>query len=96
MMKVLDPVGQPTMANKPLATRPTTLNGKKLGVLSNGKPNSANLLRVAVDRMQHKYQLTGVVFIDKYDHRMTANDTITDDMVRQLSECGAVLHASGD
>ena len=36
------------------------------------------------------------VFIDKHDHHMSSNDTITDAMVDELVACRVVIHASGD
>ena len=47
-MKVLDPIGTVERPVRPLAARPATLEGRRVGILDNSKPNADVLLgRVA-------------------------------------------------
>jgi hypothetical protein len=96
MLIVLDPVGHERVAPLRLAPRPASLEGARIGFLSNGKQNATNLLRITQDRLQERYRFSDVVFIDKHDHHMSSNDTITDAMLDELAACRVVIHASGD
>lgn len=96
MLKVLDPVGPAGSDRFGLAERADTLDGLRLGVLANGKPNAANLLHIAQERLQERYRISEVVFLDKMEAKLTANDAIPDWMLERLQACGAVLHGSGD
>lgn len=96
MIRVLDPVAPAVVDRIPLAARRMPLDGLRLGVLSNGKPNAANLMRVAQHRMERRYSLAEVVFIDKVEAGLMAGDGAPDWMLEQLAACDAVLHGGGD
>ena len=44
-MEILDPVGSTTVASRPLAPRPASLQNAVIGVLDNSKPNARVLLQ---------------------------------------------------
>lgn len=96
MIHVIDPQGRPNLNQQRLAPRLETLKDKRLGLLSNGKPNAANLLRIVERRLASEFNLGEVVFVDKFESSLTAADTMPDWMLEQLSQCDAVLHGSGD
>jgi hypothetical protein len=95
VFSVLDPVGRTTVARTPRAKRLHTLHGIKLGVLANGKPNAANLLRIAHHRLERDCGVAEVLFVSKLDSGRFS-DAAPDWMLTQLAECDAVIHGSGD
>lgn len=50
-LEVLSPLGEPTAAPRRLAPRPHSLVGRRLGIVDNGKPNAAALLREVERRL---------------------------------------------
>jgi hypothetical protein len=95
MLRVLNPVARAVVDRHDLAPRLTDLEGVRLGVLSNGKPNAANLMRTAQRRMQERFNVSDVVFVDKVASGQYG-DAAPEWMLEQLSQCSAVLHGSGD
>ena len=96
MLTVVDPVAPAIVERTALAPRPPSLDGLRLGVLSNSKPNAANLMRVAQRRMQQRFAISDVVYFDNVEHGVMAGDAAPDWMLEQLAACDAVLHGGGD
>lgn len=95
MLTVIEPFGEQVIQTFDLAPRLETLDGARLGVFSNGKPNAANLLHAVRRRLEQRYQITDVVFIDKLEVGRFPN-AAPDWLLEQLTECDAILHGSGD
>lgn len=64
---VLDPTQGPieTEHDQIMAKRHTTLDGKILSVINNGKTNSDVFLRNIIGLVKQKYNLKDVIWIDK-------------------------------
>ncbi len=61
-LEVLNPAGEPVKMDTILAPRPQTLEGKKLGLVWNGKPNGDKLLNEIGDLLKERYPTTETVF----------------------------------
>ena len=64
-LEVLDPTQEPIPQEAVPAPRPDTLDGKVLGLLSNGKRNSDVLLQMVHDVLADRYDFDRVVPMDK-------------------------------
>jgi len=62
---VLSPVGINQVAAQPIAPRLATLEGVRLGILNNSKPNSLPLQEHVVELLSREYRLGGVVMRQK-------------------------------
>ena len=61
-LEVLNPAGEPVKMDTILAPRPQTLEGKKIGLVSNGKPNAEKLLNEIGDFLKERYPTARTVF----------------------------------
>ena len=68
----LDPRDESEPKEAVLALRPTSLDGKVLGLLSNNKPHSEELLRLVADVIKERYALRNVVEYNKGSHQWPA------------------------
>ena len=96
MITVVDPVAPAIVEQVEAAPRPRSLDGLRLGVLSNSKPNAAKLMRLAQRRMERRFAISDVMFFDNVEHGVMAGDAAPDWMLQQLATCDAVLHGGGD
>ena len=96
MLRVISPIGSPVIEGSQLAGRLTTLEGATIGLLANGKPNAANLLRVVERALAKRHRIAGAVFHDKHSLGLNANNTVPDWVVGEFMKCDLVLHSSGD
>lgn len=85
-----DDRGQPSVG---IAARATSLNGKVIGLLSNNKPNSEDLLRMVADLVKKEYAIKEVIEANKGTHRIPAPPEIIDDLV---SRCDVVITATAE
>lgn len=92
-IRILDPTLQAIPDSTFLATRPETLNGAVLGLLSNGKRNSKELLESICSLLQVHYELKDIVYIDKGDSSRPAPQHVIDHL---LEKCDLVVTATGD
>ena len=92
LMDVLDPRGIPVNDQNELAQRPTSLQEVRLGVLSNGKPNSVRLLETIQNELEQRVHFTEVVARNKRISSIPAPEPIMAD----LAGCDVVLNAIGD
>jgi hypothetical protein len=88
---IVDPAGAPVRISDSLAPRPTSLRGKRVGLLANGKPNSVELLDYVGSwlREVHGAQLRRV-------KKETAGKPVNDEQIAALRECDVILTGSGD
>lgn len=91
-MDVLDPRGIPVNDTNELAQRPASLQEVRLGVLSNGKPNSVRLLDTIQHELEQRVHFTEVVSRNKRIASIPAPEPIMDDLV----QCDVVINAIGD
>ncbi len=92
-LEVLNPVQEPLPENGFLARRPESLDGKIVGLLSNGKPNSDNLLTLVFDVIKDVAPDMQAFSIDKGN----ASRPCPEDILNKIkSECEVVITASGD
>jgi hypothetical protein len=96
-VKVVCPVPVLEGTTSALAARPSSLSGRAIGILSNGKPNSMALLRTIAERLQNDYGVAATVEADKSIDGEGAGDPSPDVLLDRLSSGAiAVLVASGD
>ena len=75
------------------ALRPASLDGKTLGLLSNNKPHSEELLRMVADIIGQRYSLAGVVEYNKGGHQWPAEHSALEDLARR---CDVMIHATAE
>ena len=89
----LDPRDTGVEHSQGIAPRLTSLDGKIVGLLSNNKPNSEDLLRMVADLVKEDYAITGVIEANKGSHRIPAPADMIDDLV---SRCDVVITATAE
>ncbi len=90
---VMDPTAEPRPVPQPLAERPSTLTGKRIGFLNNSKPNVALLLEVVEEELRQRYEPAGVVRRIKTAAGIPAEKALLDDLAR---ECDVAVVAICD
>jgi hypothetical protein len=96
-MKVVSPVGEIGNGRFPAATRPGSLDGAVIGVLSNGKPNADLLLDEVIAQLSERFRLAEPMRLNKTDGAFGPAHGAADWMIDRLSSgTVAVLTASGD
>ncbi len=74
-MRLIDPGGQGGSTDRSTAARLTSLDGKKIGLLSNGKANAEALIRATAAHFEREHGCAVVGFIDKMNaSRPAANE----------------------
>ena len=89
----LDPRDEAQPSRAVLATRPASLNGKVLGLLSNNKPHSETLLRMMANIISERYSLKEVVEYNKGRHQWPADRSGLEDLARR---CEVMIHATAE
>ena len=89
----LDPREMGTEHGRDVAPRPTTLDGKVIGLLSNSKPNSEELMRMVAGLLRERYSIRSVIEADKGTNRWPEPPEMIEDLA---SRCDAVLTATAD
>jgi hypothetical protein len=92
MIRILSPVGRQQRGFSPLAARPHSLSGRKVGLLWNGKPNGDVYLEEF--REVVGAQDSGVEF--ELFVKRGATDEPDAQMVSRLRQCDVVVTAVGD
>ena len=89
----LDPrdASQPSQAV--LASRPASLDGMTLGLLSNNKPHSEDLLLMLANIIGERYSLKDVVEYNKGGHQWPADPTALADLANR---CDVMIHATAE
>ncbi len=89
----LDPRDESLPAQAVLANRPASLDGKALGLLSNNKPHSEDLLRMMANIIGERYSLREVVEYNKGGHQWPAERSALEDLARR---CDVMIHATAE
>ena len=92
-LQALDPTVQPIPADAVVAERPTTLDGKVVGLLANGKLNSEEILALTQEVLADRYEFKAVVARNKRNASRPCPEEIIDELVEQ---CDVVITSSGD
>ena len=90
-VRVLSPVAEPLWGSKVVAPRVQDLNGKTLGLLSNGKRNAARILELLSEMLGESYQLKEVIS-DTGSHLVPHKDVTS----KMADRCDVVLVGVGD
>jgi hypothetical protein len=88
---ILDPVGSVSTETFPMALRPETLDGLRLGCLHNSKPGGEVLLSTIASQLQSDYQIKSVVWRRKQFPSSGATF-----LSRMATECDIVVAALAD
>jgi hypothetical protein len=89
----LDPRDEGIPNTDVLAKRPSTLEGKVIGLLSNRKPHADELLRMIADVIAERYSIKGVLEQSKASHQWPAGPEILKEMAGQ---CDVMIHATAE
>ena len=89
----LDPRDTSETAAPARALRPASLDGMTLGLLSNNKPHSEDLLRMVAGIIGQRYSLTGIVEYNKGGHQWPADRYALEDLA---SRCDVMIHATAE
>ena len=89
----LDPRDESDHGPALLATRPPTLNGKTLGLLSNNKPHSEELLQMIAGIINESYEIKDTVEYNKGSHQWPASP----EALKEFAvKCDVVIHATAE
>ena len=89
----LDPRDEGDPGPAALAPRQASLDGKTLGLFSNNKPHSEELLRMIADVIAERYEIKGVVEHNKGGHQWPAQP---EDLRTLARECDVAIHATAE
>ena len=89
----LDPRDEGKAGPALLATRPATLDDKVLGLFSNNKPHSEELLRMVGEVIRERYSIKGIVEYNKGGHQWPANPEVLKDIA---NKCDVAIHATAE
>jgi hypothetical protein len=93
MLVTLDPRDENDHAPALLAPRPPTLDGKTLGLLSNNKPHSEELLRMIAGIIKEMYDIKGTEEYNKGSHQWPANP---ESLKEFADKCDVASHATAE
>ena len=89
----LDPRDENEHGPALLAPRPPTLNGKTLGLLSNNKPHSEELLRMIAEVIKDRYDIKATVEYNKGSHQWPAGPEALKEFA---AKCDVAIHATAE
>jgi hypothetical protein len=92
-IRVFDPTTTPKEQALRYAPRPTSLQGKKVGLVENTKYNSDTLLLKIGKILQDEYGVQGVMLRRKRNAGVPAHEEIIGEI---KAECDAVIAGVGD
>jgi L-amino acid N-acyltransferase YncA len=92
-LRILDPTIAADHAESTLAKRIAGLDGKVLGLLTNGKVNGDHLLDLVREKLAARYSIESVVTMSKSSASRVADEATLEALAR---ECDAVVTAIGD
>ena len=89
----LDPRVEGSPGPAVVAPRPASLDGKVLGLFSNNKHYSEELLRMIADIIAERYQIKRIVEHNKGGHQWPAQPA---DLQALARECDVAIHATAE
>ena len=89
----LDPRDESDHGPALLAPRPHTLDGKTLGLLSNNKPHSEELLQMIATNIRERYDIKGTMEYNKGSHQWPANSEALKEFA---AKCDVAIHATAE
>ncbi|MBI3825665.1 MAG: hypothetical protein HY294_06705 [Candidatus Rokubacteria bacterium] len=92
-VRFLDPTVAPDVGEATAATRVAGLDGKVIGLLSNGKVNADRLLDLVREGLAARYRLRRAVVFTKPNASRVVPETMMQEILRT---CDAVVTAIGD
>lgn len=81
-IRVLDPTSEATAADSPLAPRPHSLAGKKVGFISNGKEGTAGFFAHLERLIREQFSVSEVILRTKANYSAPAELAIIDEARR--------------
>ena len=90
---VLDPTAGPVVVQISRASRPTSLEGLRVGFLDNSKPNSDKVLLYLDEMLQERYGIGASLHRRKPSASRVVPAAMLDELVR---ECDAIVAGVGD
>ena len=91
--EVLDPRVQPIPEQAIIAPRPASLGGMSIGLLANGKQNSAELLEMVYEVLADRYNFSVVIAKNKGNASRPCPEDLLDEMAER---CDVVVTSTGD
>ncbi len=92
-LRVLDPTATHSIATAGMAERPDSLAGKRIGLLSNDKLNSAELLDAIYDVLAERFEVASGYRLNRGDASSPVDPEVLDEV---SSEIDVALLANGD
>jgi hypothetical protein len=90
---VLDPTNlQATVTGFNTAPRLKTLDGKRIGVINNGKRRADFILQSIIELLQKEYLIAGIKWVKK----PSVSHPISPELISKLQDCHLVLSGVGD
>lgn len=89
----LDPKDENNQGHAILAPRPATLDGKVIGLFSNNKPKSEELLQAIADIISERYSIKDIVAHNKGGHQWPAR---REDLEELAQKCDVAVHATAE
>jgi hypothetical protein len=93
VIRFLNPVQEADVNPANMATRLSSLDGVRLGFLSNSKQNADRLLENVGEELKSKFSLNGLVYENKFNAGTNCPSKLMDEL---LSKVDAVITAIGD
>ncbi len=95
MTRILDPTLRAVrpVATAPLAPRPSTLAGARIGLLANGKSNGLLLLDRVAELLGERHAIVEVIRVAKTNASVPVTEEEAEPLLKQ---CAAVVTAIGD
>ena len=91
MIRLYDPTAEPRAIAAQLAPRLTTLTGKRIGILDNGKANAGTLMLAVAKTLQQRYGAGEIVKRDK-----PVAGPPSPEALEALAQCDLTLVGSAD
>jgi hypothetical protein len=76
-----------------VSNRPATLDRRVIGLFSNNKPHSEELLRMIADVIKERYDIKGIVEHNKGGHQWPARQ---EDLEAVAKQCDVAIHATAE
>lgn len=92
-VRVVDPSGlEPPIGARPVSARLTSLEGTRVAVLSNGKPNAGHVVGTVARSLAERFGATVSLTVEKPNSSLPASDEV----LARLQAVDAALVGVGD